>query len=145
MSRSGYSEDCDNLALWRAAVARATNGKRGQAFLREMAAALDALPVRELIAGSLVRDNEHACALGAVALARGMDVSQLEVDADDDEQMDGEAVGAAFGIARVLALEIAFENDDNCRSSETPEDRWKRVRAWVNEQLRPTDTKGPTT
>lgn len=44
MSRSGYNDDCDGWALirWRGAVNSAINGKRGQAFLRELVAALDA-------------------------------------------------------------------------------------------------------
>jgi hypothetical protein len=71
MSRSGYSDDCKNEGLWRAAVARAVCGKRGQAFVREMAATLDAMSVKELIAG----------------------------------------VGLAFGVARALACEIAYQND----------------------------------
>jgi len=47
MSRSGYSDDCDDqwsLICWRGAVKSAIRGKRGQAFLKEMLAALDALP-----------------------------------------------------------------------------------------------------
>jgi hypothetical protein len=45
MSRSGYSDDLDPLALgrWRGRVASAMRGKRGQAFLREMLAAMDAM------------------------------------------------------------------------------------------------------
>jgi hypothetical protein len=130
MSRSGYSEDCENLGLWRGAVDRAIRGKRGQAFLREMAAALDAMPVKELVADEVVRDNEHVCALGSVALARGMDVSSLDID-------NGESVGGAFGIARALAQEIAFENDDDfgTRTKETPAQRWRRMRAWVSGQI----------
>ena len=37
MSRSGYSDDCETMGLWRGAVERAIYGKRGQTFLREMA------------------------------------------------------------------------------------------------------------
>jgi hypothetical protein len=55
MSRSGYIDDdweeYQLLNLYRGNVWRATVGKRGQALLREMAAALDAMPVRELVAG----------------------------------------------------------------------------------------------
>lgn len=131
MSRSGYTDDCDNLGLWRAAVARATDGKRGQAFLREMAAALDAMPVKELIAGEVVRDNEHVCAIGSVAVARQLDVQHLDIG-------DGEAVGQAFGVARALACEIAYENDDGGPYTETPAARWQRMRSWVDKQIRAT-------
>ena len=56
MSRSGYSEDCDGWALvrWRGAVKSAIRGQRGQAFLRELLAALDAIPDKRLIAEELV-------------------------------------------------------------------------------------------
>lgn len=131
MSRSGYSEDCENLGLWRAAVTRAVEGKRGQAFLSEMAAALDAMPVRELIAGEVVRDTEHVCALGSVAVARKLDLSEGGFDI-----YDGREVGKAFGIARSLACEIAYENDEQGKRDETPAQRWKRMRSWVSDQLR---------
>lgn len=130
MSRSGYSEDCEHLALWRGTVTRAINGKRGQAFLREMAAALDAMPVKELVADVVVRDNEHVCAIGAVAVARKLDVSDLDI-------YDGEEVGKKFGIARHLACEIAYENDERGPyKGETPAERWTRMRAWVAANLR---------
>lgn len=45
MSRSGYSEELDqwDLIRWRGQVASAIRGKRGQAFLRAMLAALSLL------------------------------------------------------------------------------------------------------
>lgn len=106
MSRSGYSNDCENLGLWRQAVARAIHGKRGQSFLREMADALDAMPVKELIAGDVVRNDNGVCAIGSVALARKLDVTEIDI-------YDGESVGKSFGVARALACEIAWENDEN--------------------------------
>jgi hypothetical protein len=144
MSRSGYSEDCDNVQLWRTAVARATYGKRGQALLRDMLAALDALPVKRLTRGELVTADGECCALGAVAIARSMDVSDL----DPDERGD---VALAFDIAPALAAEIAYENDERGAGQygnydaqgryvppqgETPEKRWERMRAWVAAQLK---------
>jgi hypothetical protein len=107
MSRSGYSEDLDQGALniYRANVDRALAGKRGQRFLREMLAALDAMPVKELVAGEIVRDETHVCAIGAVALARKVDVFALDV-------YDQEEVGKTFGVAKAMAAEIAYENDE---------------------------------
>ena len=100
MGRSGYVEDFDDeggsINLYRGSVERSIRGKRGQAFLREMAAALDAMPVKELIGGELVRDAEHVCAIGSVAVARGLDVSELD-------EYDGETVGKTFGIAESMA------------------------------------------
>jgi hypothetical protein len=141
MSRSGYADDCDNIGLWRAAVSNATYGKRGQKFLREMADALDAMPVKELVADAIVRDEIHVCAIGSVAVARGLDVSKLDVT-------DGEGVAKTFGIARALACEIAYENDE-CGDRwgkdaegnhvrlphETPAQRWTRMRRWVAAQI----------
>ena len=127
MSRSGYSDDCDYLGLYRGNVDRAISGKRGQSLLREMAAALDAMPVKELIGGELVRDAEHVCAIGSVAVARGLDVSTLDAD-------DGEAVGKAFGVSSMMAREIAYQNDEGPR--ETDAERWTRMRQWVTDNLR---------
>jgi hypothetical protein len=133
MSRSGYTHDCDygTLNLYRANVDRAIRGKRGQAFLREMAAALDAMPVKELVADDIVRDDMHVCALGSVALARKLNVS-------DPDPYDRDFVAAAFGITSMLACEVAYENDErgfvyegNIRREETPAERWTRMRRWV--------------
>ncbi len=132
MSRSGYVEDDDENThgLWRGAVASAIRGNRGQAFLHEMAVALDAMPVKELIAGDIVRGDGHVCAIGAVAVARRLDVIAIDYE-------DGESVGEAFGVAPSLAREIAFQNDDDfaIQGKETPAQRWKRMRRWVEDQL----------
>lgn len=134
MSRSGYSEDCDDEGLanlWRANVDRTIGGKRGQKFLREMAAALDAMPVKELVADELVRDSEHVCALGAVAVARGLDVSKVDI-------YDPDEVGKTLGVSALLAREVAYENDEHGPwRGETPAQRWTRMRKWVADQLRP--------
>lgn len=74
MSRSGYSEDCENINLYRATVDRATNGKRGQAFLRELLSVLDVMPEKRLISDELVDHAGEFCALGVVGCARGMDL-----------------------------------------------------------------------
>lgn len=68
MSRSGYTEDCDGwqLIMWRGAVASALRGKRGQAFLKEMLAAFDALPEKKLTQNTLEKDGA-VCALGRSA------------------------------------------------------------------------------
>jgi hypothetical protein len=145
MSRSGYTDDVEDqgaLNCYRANVDRALSGKRGQAFLREMAAALDAMPVKELVADEVVRDSEHVCAMGAVALARKLDVSNLDPE-------DPDTVAGTFGIARALACEIAYENDEfvplyvrgedgswKRPPPETPAERWTRMRKWVGACLR---------
>jgi hypothetical protein len=127
MSRSGYSDDCDGWALirWRGAVASAIRGKRGQAFLHEMLAALDALPYRELIAGNLEMPDGSVCAIGAVGKCRGVDVSEIDPE-------DRDAVAAVFGIP--LAAEIMYENDECLYWA--PEHRWKYMRSWVASQIK---------
>jgi hypothetical protein len=131
MSRSGYSDDCEGweLICWRGAVASAIRGRRGQAFLREMLAALDALPVKRLINGELEAHGE-VCALGAVGVQRSMS-NLSEIDAYDRDK-----VSATFGIPPALAAEIMFENDEGGGywSEETPERRYDRVRRWVKKQ-----------
>ncbi len=127
MSRSGYSDECENVGLWRGAVVRAMEGKRGQSFLCEMAAALDAMPVKELIAGEVV-DSTYVCAIGSVAVARKLDVSNIDPS-------DGESIGQVFGIARALACEIAYMNDDYGPPNESPSDRWVRMRLWVADAI----------
>lgn len=128
MSRSGYNDEGENWGLWRGAVERAILGKRGQAFLREMAAALDAMPIKELIADEIVNSEGQACAIGAVALARQLDVSKL----DPFDQHD---VATRFGIAPALAAEIAYMNDEGACTVETPAQRWTRIRKWVSAQI----------
>jgi len=126
MSRSGYSDDIDgwDLIRWRGAVTSAIKGKRGQAFLQEMLAALDAMPNKVLIAESLVEEDGAVCAMGAVALKRGIDVSHVD-------PYDREEVAQTFGISPAMAAEIAYANDDGSWRHVTPEERWTRMRAWV--------------
>jgi hypothetical protein len=129
MSRSGYSDDIDdnwNLIRWRGQVASAIRGKRGQAFLRELVAALDALPEKRLIANNL----EHAgnvCAIGSVGLVRGVDMSALDPH-------DSDAISGVFGIAHQLVREIEFMNDE--QYYKTPEERWSEMRAWAVQNIR---------
>lgn len=129
MSRSGYSEDCDNVELYRATVERALAGRRGQAFLRELAAAMDAMPEKILIAGELINEAGACCAIGAVCKARKIDVSQVDYESP-------KAVGEMIGVARSMAAEIAFMNDEWARR-ETPAARWQRMRKWVSDNLMP--------
>lgn len=133
MSRSGYSEDLDQWALikWRGQVASAIRGKRGQAFLRELLAALDAMPEKRLIARDLQNAQGEVCTLGCIAVARGVPVTDYDVE-DDDHR---EALGATLGIAHQLIAEIEFENDEQWFRTETPEQRWARMRQWVASQI----------
>ncbi|CAB3928210.1 hypothetical protein LMG26858_06175 [Achromobacter anxifer] len=157
MSRSGYVEDDgdDILALgrWRGRVASALRGKRGQCFLRELAASLDAMTEKRLIAHELMADGQF-CTLGVLGANRGIDLAKL-----DPENYD--QVAAAFGIASCMAQEIVYENDeafidyewqdieicgplrardrrDTCVRvpyDDPAAERWAHMRAWVQKQL----------
>lgn len=131
MSRSGYNEEIDDqwqLIRYRGAVKSAIKGARGQAFLKEMLAALDSLPEKKLIAHEL-EAHGAVCAIGAVGKARGLDMTGIDPD-------DAERVARVFGVADALAREVVYENDDEWRVRETPEARFIRMRQWVAAQIR---------
>jgi hypothetical protein len=131
MSRHGYIEDSDFEPLeygrWRGRLLSSIRGKRGQAFLRELVDALEAMPEKELVAEVLNKEGE-VCALGAVALKRGMDVSKLDPE-------EYEVVAGEFNIAEPLAREIVYENDEGS-GDETPAQRWKRMHRWALRMLK---------
>ncbi len=130
MSRSGYTDDdCDDpllLGRWRGRVNSSIRGQRGQRLLRETLAALDSMPEKRLIAEELRADGE-VCTLGAVLVARGADVDKL-----DPEDHDG--LGKLLDVPACLVQEIEYENDEG-GWNETPEQRWQRVRKWVERKL----------
>ncbi len=131
MSRSGYSDDVDDnwaLIRWRGAVASALRGRRGQEFLRELLAALDAMPHKVLITEELQAEGSF-CTMGVVGDARGLDMGSI--DAYDTEQ-----VSAALGIPYSIVKEIAYLNDEGeYWERETPQQRWIRMRKWVANQI----------
>lgn len=130
MSRSGYTEDCDDqwqFIRWRGVVASAMRGKRGQAFLKEMLAAMDALPERKLVRDAL-EAGDAVCAIGSVGKARAIDMSGIDPD-------DHERIAAAFGITTPLAQEIMWMNDDGFYR-ETPEERFASMRKWIDSHIR---------
>jgi hypothetical protein len=110
MSRSNYSDDCENLALWRGAVRRAITGYRGQAFLVKLRAALDALPTKRLISDAIKDEAGEVCALGAVD--------------PNVQEYDAVYLAEHFGIAHALANERAFCAGESGR----PALRARRVR-----------------
>lgn len=136
MSRSGYSDDCDDWwrhIMWRGAVESARRGKKGQALLKDMLVALDALPEKELIANHLSNYGQ-VCALGAVGRMRGIVMDGLDPD-------DSESVAHVFGIAPALAREIVYMNDEG-RYRERPSERFARMRAWIESCINKEKPKG---
>lgn len=138
MNRSGYIDDYDfdNLVAgrWRGMVASSIRGARGQAFLREMLEALDAMPEKRLIAHDLISEGE-VCAIGTVGIKRGLEMSEIDVE-------DYDYISSLFGIAAPLVQEIEYINDECGPQRQTPEDRWSRVRAWVVRQINPAKALG---
>jgi hypothetical protein len=131
MSRSGYSDDCEHVELWRGAVVRATKGYRGQHLLKKLRAALDAMPSKRLIRDEIANGSGDVCAFGA------LDPAAPAYDGDDG-YYHSRQLAKHFGIAPALAAEVVFMNDEWFTSQrETPEERWSRMRAWVDEQIVP--------
>lgn len=128
MSRSGYCDDLEPLSLgrWRAQVASAIRGKRGQRLLTDLLAALDAMEVKELVANELETSDGHVCALGAVGKKRGYDMKNIDPE-------DSDTVAGVFDIAPQLAREIVYLNDEGYFKS--PAERYQYMRKWVAEQI----------
>lgn len=141
MSRSGYTDDCEDQwasIRWRGAVTAAISGRRGQAFMRELLDALDALPEKRLVKGALEADGE-VCAIGSVLRQRGTAMPNVhEYDWDDFAWQE---LAKLAGVADAMAREIMYENDECGGWKETPEERWTRVRAWVAKCLAPPERK----
>ena len=121
MSRSGYTDDCDDYLAagrWRGRLMSAMRGKRGQKLLRELRDALDAMPEKALIAHELVTPEGDCCALGCLAKAKGIDVSGIDPE-------DIERVASTFDIAEPLACEITFTKTTSAARNAVDSGRWK--------------------
>lgn len=156
--RISYSDDEDypgQFNLWQANCRRSLQGKVGQTELRELEAALLALPEKRLIHGALTNDEGDVCAIGAYARHKGVDLSKFDPEYESDD------VGIAAGMPRLVAWSVVALNDlqidgyyryaegpslEPYRSySEhrgvwtyfeyTPEERYEKVLAWVRGKL----------
>lgn len=166
MSRSGYTDDAENVAMWRGTIASAIRGKRGQKLLLDLVAALDAMPEKQLFKGHLVTPEGGVCALGALGQARGVDMQQFErfIDPDgysDDAEGLASELGKSLNAAYQLIMEIQYLNDEwfgsaydapnpkfgtpgqpqYMRRDITPEERWQKMREWAVKHLKPVDEK----
>ena len=137
MSRTWEGES-DNPLDWgryEAAKRSTLRGKRGQVFLRELVAALDALPQPELSEGALGdRRTGCVCALGAVALAQGESFADL---AQDDGNWSPDEAAEWYSISPTLANEIISANDGwrDGNTVDVRRSRWRHVRAWAVRHL----------
>lgn len=163
MSRSGYTDDCDDqlaAGRWRGAVQSAIKGRRGQALLRELLAALDAMPEKKLYSGSFARAEGEFCTLGVLGAHRGTKMDDL---GNDEDGCDTRKVGERFGIAEAMAAEIMYHNDEYAADEHKwieveicgplrfprdshfrsvripnenhPQERWQAMRDWVAAQI----------
>jgi hypothetical protein len=135
VSRSGYSDDYDDplqVGRWRAIVASATRGKRGQLFFRDLVTALDSMPAKSLASSALETKEGAVCALGALGRHRGVDLRNLDT-------YDWDQLGETFNVARQLTQEVMYENDESWIHDVTGEKRWKHVRDWAAKQIVPTE------
>jgi len=138
--------------LWWRAVLNTLRGRRGQAVLWELKEALLSLPQPRLITGAVVREGE-VCALGALAAhrltkgpistkgylgratVRTLKELEDELGSSLEDELGTVEFGQAMGLVRALAWAISYENDEGTWKEETPEERYRRVLAWVEEQI----------
>lgn len=132
--RSGYSDDLDgsDVAMWRGRVASAMRGKRGQQLLRDSLKALDAMPVKRLVAEELETEAGDVCLLGACGRLRDVaDIGMID-------PTEHEVLADKFNVAYCLIQEIEYVNDEmgfRWPTPETPEQRYQRVRRWLIENI----------
>lgn len=94
----------------------------------DLEAALEALPDKRLWPDELKTEDGEMCALGVLGEARGLNMDLIDPSEPED-------VADAFDIARQLAMEIAWENDESVGRSETPDKRYERMLAWVKSKI----------
>lgn len=138
MSRHGYVDECDveahTIGLYRGQVKSAIRGKRGQAMLRDLLAALDSMPEKRLVSRVLQCADGNCCTLGRLAQVRGVDLTKHEDDDEDDlEELNAE-LSELFNVSECMVREIEYENDEGAWK-ETPEQRWERMRRWVAKRI----------
>lgn len=158
--RLNWSDEEDRpgqFALWDANCRRSIKGHVGQRELRELEAALLALPEKRLIRGSLTDDDGGVCAIACYAKYKGVDLSTFDPEDESDE------VGIAAGMPRLVAWKVVALNDIELDTvwevahgpierghgqykggvplirEMTPEERYERVLAWVRRSTGKTD------
>lgn len=167
--RIGYSEDEERpgqFALWQANCERSLAGRKGQAALRELEAALVSMPVHRLEMEVFVEPSGEVCALGSLAVARkmreGLTRDEAVAACAELDPEDSQSHGMALGFPSLAAWKVVEVNDIindswcwvtcegpnnfhaygdhykagyDARFPMTPEERHRRVLAWVREHL----------
>ena len=132
MSRYPEGDDYDenwalNMGRWQRNLKTTVNSPNGKKILQELKEALEAMPIRELIQGSLVEtkligynlEDEHQvmvptdsyCAIGALAACKGIDVAEFAGEDPDYYEITTE-LAYELGINQTMAYAIATCNDE---------------------------------
>lgn len=119
------------------ALRSAIRGKRGQRFLRDLIAALDALPSKELSAGALEDEQTGCCcAFGAVRRWRGAAAVPLWFD-PMEEDLSPSHLAEPFNVSETLAWAVVAANESCFSGNAEPERRrrWEEVKRWALRHL----------
>lgn len=159
--------DCDDTESFLRACAfegnakRALKGRKGQAVLKELLAALEALPTKRLISGVFAdleipageapiydRVQGDVCTMGCLLVHRKMTkqyrprgqalleaVNEVTCHPDDGGSEAIRQAAEALDLVYPLAYELAYQNDEEGAHSETPEERYERVLEWVKSKI----------
>ena len=151
MSRITYYDDWEDgyytVGLWNGTVKSALNGQRGQAVLREIEAALLALPRKRLVenAGG---DGETVCVLGALdwhrRVRKGTDADEAMRavgEESEDTLFEPQVPAEHLGLTYPLAFRLMEENDEMTIQM-SPEERYAAVLAYVRGRIRAESTAG---
>lgn len=142
MTRITYYDDGDVDSIlaygrWERNSQATVRSKRGQASLRELEAALLALPEPRLYADTFCTTLDdgtvQACVLGALALHRGLDVPDYfddELNADDQARWAANHLGLTYTLAWNL-----IERNDEMYAKATPDERFTMMLGWIRDQL----------
>lgn len=152
LSRSGFHEfDCydrDEILAFgrgRGQIASAIRGKRGQALLRLIRDALDAIPNKQLGSDSLRGDKGCYCAIGAAYWFSDKPLPYVDHPDYEDFEIDEliiDSASAHLNAAEILIQEIMWNNDECVRlkRGEIPamlrRRRWLWMRAWVDNRIK---------
>lgn len=135
--RISYSDEEDfpgQFFLWQANCERSLGGRLGQAALRELEAALVALPTKRLIANDLQTPEGDVCAIGALARHKGITPSPEGNVRGFDPEYEMEEIGVECGMPRMVAWKAVEKNDIEL-GYVTPEERYTRMLDWVRSEL----------
>jgi hypothetical protein len=165
ISYSDEEETPGQFGLWQANCRRSLKGRKGQAALRRLEAALLAMPEKALRSGKLVANDGSVCAIGALARAEGKLPEPEPIYGDfEDDDVDDTAEWATdhLDMPNLVAWKVVEQNDIQCDTKWVrlegpvrtawehdhkwphglyeivpvpPEERYERVLAWVQAQL----------